>query len=124
MPTKRPVGRPSKYKPEYCERVIEDMSTGLSLTAFAGSIPVARSTINVWMDQHPEFSEAVKVGTSARVRRLEMDLLTADQGPRVTSRIFALKNAAPDEWKDKHDHNVEGAITVEIVRFGDRSSSE
>lgn len=28
-------------------------------------------------------------------------MLTAENGPQVTSRIFALKNADPEEWRDK-----------------------
>lgn len=119
-----PAGRPTKYDPDYCDRVIEDMALGYSLTAFAGSIRVARSTINVWMDAHPDFSEAVKIGTAARTRKLEGDLLAAESGPTVTSRIFALKNAAPDEWRDKHEHNVNGNLVVEIVRFAEDPPAE
>ncbi len=46
-------------------------------------------------------------------------LLSADMGPRVTARIFALKNAAPEEWKDKvqneHSGPQGGPIPVEWV---------
>lgn len=88
------------------------MGLGLSLTAFAGCIGVARSTINEWIDNHAEFSEAVKIGQAKRTLILEQQLLSSEQGPRVTARIFALKNAAPDEWKDKteQDVNVKGDI--------------
>ena len=44
---------------------------------------------------------AVKEGETLRTLKLETDLLSAPDGPTVTSRIFALKNAAPDEWRDK-----------------------
>jgi transposase len=112
-----PVGRPSKYDPRYCDEVIELMSTGLSLTAFAGSILVARSTINEWMGAHPEFSEAVKIGQTARTLRLEQDLLSGTEGPRITSRIFALKNAAPDEWRDKVETQHSGEMTHRVSRI-------
>lgn len=98
------AGRPSKYDPAFCDAVIDYMGKGYSLTAFAGSIDVARSTINEWMAAHPEFSEAVKVGQAKRTAFLEIGLLDGDTGPRVTSRIFALKNAAPEEWKEKVAH--------------------
>jgi len=93
-------GRPSKYDPVYCDQILEDAKEGLSLTAFAGGIGVARSTINEWMGAHPEFSEAVKKHAAIRTRVLEQGLLSSEQGPRVTARIFALKNAAPEEWRD------------------------
>ena len=31
---RNPVGRPTKYKPEYCEMLIEHMSEGLSFESF------------------------------------------------------------------------------------------
>lgn len=106
------AGRPTKYQATYCNEVIETMGTGLSLTAFAGHIGVARSTINVWMGEHPEFSEAVKIGTAKRVAYLERRLLDGEIGPRVTSHIFALKNADPEEWRDKREVEHSGEMTV------------
>lgn len=114
------LGRPSKYKPVYCTEVISTMATGLSLTAFAGVIGVARSTINEWMAEYPDFSEAVKKGQAKRTAYLERRLLDGETGPRVTSHIFALKNAAPDEWADKQQHEHSGGVTVNILRLGDQ----
>lgn len=98
------AGRPTKYARTFCEGVIDYMGLGFSLTAYAGEIGVARSTINEWMAAHPEFSEAVKIGQAKRTAILERGLLDGDSGPRVTARIFALKNAAPEEWKEKIAH--------------------
>ena len=120
-----PAGRPTKYEPEFCEQLIELMGEGLSLTAFAGEIGVARSTINEWIGAQPEFSEAVKIGQAKRTAFLERGLLSSDVGPRVTARIFALKNAAPEEWKDKQEHEHSGAgggpiqIITGVPRDGD-----
>ena len=50
-----PVGRPSKFKDAYCGEVVTHMAEGASLTSFAAEIGVSRATINVWMDEHPEF---------------------------------------------------------------------
>lgn len=112
---RRPIGRPTKYDPAYCDLVIADGKEGLSLTAFAGGIGVARSTINEWMAEHPDFSEAVKISQAARTRSLETQLLSSDQGPKVTARIFALKNAAPDEWREKVVQEHAGEVTVNRV---------
>lgn len=105
-------GRPSKYEERFCDEVIDFMAQGYSLTAFAGHIRVARSTINEWMGEHPQFSEAVNIAQAARTAVLEEGLLSADIGPRVTARIFALKNAAPEEWKDKREHSHEGSLAL------------
>lgn len=101
-----PAGRPTDYDDAYCDQVVEVMGTGLSLTAFAGKIGHHRDTLNEWGRQHAEFSDAVKRGQAARTAYLEQGLLDAKDGPNVTSRIFALKNAAPDEWKDKREQEI------------------
>jgi len=106
-------GRPTKYRPEYCEQVIAVADEGLSLTAFAGKIRVARSTINVWMEQFPEFGEAVEVHKAVRMLYLESTLLKGESSPKVTACIFALKNAS-DEWREKVDHAHSGAVNVNI----------
>lgn len=114
-----PAGRPSKYRDAYCAEVIACGQEGLSLTAFAGSIGVSRDTVNEWTREHPEFSDAIKVHRAKRTEYLERTLLSSEQGPRVTARIFALKNADPENWKDKQEHEHSGNLTVQIVRFGE-----
>jgi hypothetical protein len=64
-------------------------------------IGVCRDTVNEWGRVHPEFSDAIKRHQAKRTEYLERSLLSADQGPRVTARIFALKNADPEGWKDR-----------------------
>jgi len=112
-------GRPTKYVPAYCDEVIAAGEEGLSLTAFAGIIGVARSTINEWMAHFPAFSEAVKRHAAKRTLYLERSMLSAENGPTVTARIFALKNAAPDEWREKqlleHTGKDGGPITTKVV---------
>lgn len=84
------------------------MGEGYSKTAVAGHLGVTRQTIHNWCKTHPEFFDAIKRGEAGRTFKLERDLLTAKDGPTVTSRIFALKNAAPEEWKDKHQAEITG----------------
>jgi hypothetical protein len=110
-----PAGRPSKYDPRYCDEVIETMALGLSLTAFAGDIGVHRGTINEWMGEHPEFSEAVRVGKAKRTAALERGMLGAESGPAVTARMFALKNADPEEWREKQHIEHSGSVDVADV---------
>ena len=104
------MGRPTEYKPEYCQAVIDAMSRGLSLTAFAGTIKVAKSSIYEWLSTHSDFSDAVARGRSTRVLALETKLLAARYGAQASTAIFALRNADPSEWRDvrsvQHDHTV------------------
>jgi hypothetical protein len=54
------AGRPTKYKPEYCQQLIEHMSQGLSFETFAAVIDVNDDTLYEWAKVHPEFSDAKK----------------------------------------------------------------
>lgn len=55
-----PVGRPSKYKPEYCQQLIEHMASGLSFETFAAVVNprVNQDTLHEWVKVHEDFSEA------------------------------------------------------------------
>lgn len=54
-----PAGRPTLYRPEYCERVIELGREGKSPAQIASDLDVARPTLLAWSDQHPEFLTAL-----------------------------------------------------------------
>ena len=107
-------GRPSAYDPRYCDLVIEEMSKGFSLSAFAGLIGVSRPTLNNWMGQHLEFFEAVSRAKAARLllwekKALEIAEKGGGQGS-ATMVIFALKNMGGEEWREKHQVQHSGAV--------------
>jgi len=99
------AGRPTSYDPSMCEKVLPFMEQGYSTTALAGHLGVARSTVYLWMDQHPEFSDAVKEGMAASAIWWENCLRNnAAKGEgNATAAIFGLKNRAADDWRDKRD---------------------
>ncbi len=114
-------GRPSKFKPAYCGKVIEHMTEGASLTSFAGEIGVARSSINEWMAEHPEFSEAVRVGKSKCAAWWEArgrDIALGNGGPGAsTLAVFGMKNMGHDDWSDKQqfEHSGPGGSPLNII---------
>lgn len=104
------LGRPTNYKPEYCDQIVAHMAEGASVTSFAASIGAARSTVSLWMETHPDFLEAVNIGKAACAawweavsRRNAME-----GGGNATLCIFGLKNMAPDEWRDKQAVEMTG----------------
>jgi hypothetical protein len=106
------MARPSKYKPAYCDLVIEHMTEGASITSFAAEIGVARSSINEWMEHHEEFSEAVKIAKAKCAAWWEKKgrTLAVDGGGNATLVIFGLKNMAGEDWRDKHEIDHSGKI--------------
>jgi transposase-like protein len=107
-----PGGAPTKYKPEFCNEIIQSMAEGYSLTAAAADLGVHRDTVYEWEKTIPEFSDAVKLARAKRTRKLEQDLLSAESGPMVTSRIFALKNACAEEWREKQEIEHSGGLNL------------
>lgn len=71
--TKKKMGRPKvEFKDEYCDKLIEHMSEGMSFESFAGVIGVGRETLYKWVGKedpktsedkarHPEFKDARKI---------------------------------------------------------------
>jgi len=114
-------GRPTDFRPEYGDRILELMTQGLSLAASAAEVGIHRQRVYEWMERHPEFADTVKLAQVKRQLFLERRLLSADSGPVVTSTIFALKNAGPEDWRDKQeiDHkSSDGSMTpvrIELV---------
>lgn len=107
-------GRPTTYDPTLGERIVAIMSEGLSLAAAAAECDVHRARVYDWEKQHPDFAELVALARVKRQAFLERRLLKAEIGAIVTSSIFALKNAAPDDFKDKQeiDHRSgDGSMT-------------
>lgn len=86
------------------------MAKGYSLTAFAGLIGVNRDTLNEWMSQHQEFSEAVKQGKSLQLRSWETrghNVADGNGGPGASTMVvFGLSNLGDGEWRNKQDHTL------------------
>lgn len=58
-------GRPTKYDPAFCQKLIDHMSEGGTLTSFAATIKVSRDTVYEWSKIHVQpggFSDALKEG--------------------------------------------------------------
>lgn len=60
-PAKRPVGRPSMYRPEYCDVAVAVGKLGGSPNEIACEIGVLRESLYDWAKVHPEFSTALKL---------------------------------------------------------------
>jgi hypothetical protein len=112
-----PAGRPTDYKPEYCEMLIEHMKGGLSFEAFGGIADCSEQTLYNWREEYPEFLESYKKGVSYSLKHWEEmghDMVLAGQGNSATW-IFNMKNRF--KWKDRHDvttndNELKGLVSV------------
>lgn len=115
------VGRPSKYDPTFCDEVVEHLQGGASLTSFAANINVSRATLNVWMEQHPEFLEAVGIAKAKCAAWWELQgrkIAENGGGPgSSTLAIFGMKNMASEDWREKQEVEHSGGIDITEIKL-------
>lgn len=107
------MARPTKYKPDYCDLLINHMAEGLSFESFAGVLRVDRDTLYEWAKVYKKFSDAKKIGRDAgllyweKVGRdgLHHETIKDEDGMTVNRSInpaiwcFNMKNRFG--WRDK-----------------------
>lgn len=123
------VGRPTEFKPEYCDQLIDHMSTGMSYESFAAEIRVGRSTIYDWENSHPMWKEAKEIGLQCAHSFFEKRLIAKTAGqaiqgvdPKLVDTaclIFALKTRFHKTYSEKSDDKNGGGNTFKfnIVKY-------
>jgi hypothetical protein len=91
---KRPVGRPTAYRPEMCEQMVEAMAGGLSAEAAAAKVGVGARTLFAWQAQHPEFQQAIQEGRHRALLFWEERAIAIAHGKPGNAQLvtLALKN--------------------------------
>ncbi|NQX99779.1 MAG: hypothetical protein HRT70_01350 [Flavobacteriaceae bacterium] len=111
------IGRPTSYREEYAEMLIQHMSQGMTYTSFAGhpEVRVNVDTLYNWEKLHPAFSEAKSIGKAAS----EYFLLEAGhsslfdkQNFNTTMWYMMMKNM--HGWRDKQETTVEAGKTLTL----------
>lgn len=104
-----PAGRPTKYKPEMCDRVIAMGKYGASRAEMALELDIDYTTLLDWEKQHEEFSHALKrsaQNSKGWWERLGRQSAVGEvENFNATSFIFNMKNRFKEDWKDRHDLN-------------------
>lgn len=104
------AGRPTDYKPAYCDEAIAHLGEGFTLTSFAGIVGASRQTVYDWADAHPEFLDAIKKGRAKGQHLWEQRLSkqAMDGAGNTAAIIFAMKNLYQDDWADKIVNELTG----------------
>jgi len=92
--TKHPGGRPSTYRPELGQELIEAMAGGLSAEAAAAKVGIGARTVFKWQQQHPEFMQAVQEGRHQALLYWEQRAIAVAHGKPGNAQLItlALKN--------------------------------
>lgn len=111
-PTGAKTGRPSKYHPSFCDRVLEFGREGKSVAYMAAKLGVARNTLELnWPASHPEFAEALEQA------RLESQAWWEDFGQTnmtvtgfsASAYIRSMAARFPNDWRETHRAELTGA---------------
>lgn len=117
-----PKGRPTKYKPEYCDMLVEHMSEGYSYESFAAVIKVNVDSLYEWEKVNAAFSEAKKSAWGQNLLFWERKGIeglynyserssgggSSSQIFNTTNWIFQMKNR--HGWRDKKDVDMRASI--------------
>jgi len=114
-----PAGRPTSYKPEYSEQVIEWGRLGKSQTWMAAQIGVPRQRLHEWQKQHPEFRDAITYALTLSQQwwedRGQENLMAQHFQSSMWSRSMSAR--FPDEWTEKKGVDMGGALNVQVTEI-------
>ena len=118
------MGRPTKYKSEMCDVVIELMREGASQQEVLNELNISNDTFYRWKEENPDFSETVKRG-------IELSQGWWEKQGRVSLRdrtfnypgwYMNMKNRF--KWADKQEVKNEGSVTVLVDTGINRSPGQ
>lgn len=109
------MGRPTKYKPEFCDTVVELGALGKSKAQMAAAMGCSRMSIDEWCKEHKEFSDAI-----ARARDLAMawwedqgqlGMWQSPEGERLNPQLWSRSMSArfPDDYRENNKVELTGA---------------
>ena len=108
------VGRPTKYKPQMCETILELMKEGASLDEVRGELDISKDTLYRWKEDYEDFSDSIKRGVRMSQAWWEKQgrISLRDRDFNYTGWYMNMKNRF--KWSDKKEFNNEGSITVMV----------
>lgn len=114
-----PAGRPTAYKPEYCDAVIELGRAGKSKVQMAAEFDVCKQTLLNWADAHPEFMDALTRAETQAQAWWETQGQIGMTGDKFNGSVWSRSMAArfPGDWREVKgveaniDANVKASIT-------------
>lgn len=111
----RNIGCPTKYRPEYCDMLIDHMSAGYSFESFSAIVKTNRDTLFEWAKVHPAFSDAKRNAYDENLLFWEKAGIEnlrnygKESSFNSTVWVFNLKNR--HNWRDNRDVVVQKEVT-------------
>ena len=117
-----PVGRPSKYDPAFCERVIQLGKLGKSIEQIACELDVGTKTIYNWRDEHPEFLRALDMAREFEQNWWETiaqtHMIEEKDAAKLNASIWSRSMAArfPKKYRESTKQEITGADGAPLLQ--------
>lgn len=107
------VGRPTKYDPKFCQKVIAWGKKGMAPVQWAAELMVSKQVLIDWCKAHPEFLDAYEVGMSLREAWLvkQSNNRTTGKNRFGSDTMIKFMLAANHGYREKLDLEVSGEMT-------------
>lgn len=110
-------GQPTKYRPEFCQKLIEHCAKGFSFESFGWTIGVSRDAVFEWAKIHPEFSDAKSMALDANLYWFETQgqkgMWVDKEGPALNNPIWSISMKNRHGWRDNKNIEMRAKITDE-----------
>ena len=113
-----------KWDPAYCAKVEKLGADGLCAVEIRREIGIPRSAWKRWIEQEPEFAEAVEeADDAAQAYWLNIGRKGVMLGAGFSSNtyIFLMKNKWPKIYRDRQDHSISGPNDGPIMQRDSRT---
>ena len=123
--TPKPVGRPTKYDPAFCDKARELGANGYSREMISAELNVSWNTLLVWSENHPDFFEALEEAKTLEMVFFEklaiQHLVERPQGDRLNTGLWSRSMAArfPKKYRENSKMEVvgkdDGPVQIDTV---------
>jgi hypothetical protein len=123
--SKKPVGRPSKYDPSFCQIAIDLGKKGYSREAISSELGITWQTLGNWAEANPDFFTALEEAKKEEMlffEKLALDhMIERPGGNRINTALWSRSMAARFPHKYRENNKLEvtgknnGAIQVDVV---------
>jgi len=106
------MGRPTKYKEEYCEEIIAHGHAGGTLLTFSIEKLVAEDTVHEWASVYPDFSESCKIVNALNKQKWIKRAEKISDGSLGSAPMVKFMLSACYGLREKTDVNQTGSLTL------------
>lgn len=114
-------GRPTDYRPEYCNEIIELGRSGKSMAEMAQAFNVTRTSLYEWASVHPEFSTALTHAREFAQCWWEAQAQQNLENRNFNSKLWevTVRSRFKDDYTDTKKHIGDKENPVQVNHTGD-----